>query len=208
LAVIVHDGLRRMFAEQEDVFYYLTVMNENYPQPPLPDGAEEGILRGMHRIAGEGNRAIMLLGSGTILREVLAGADLLRDDFGVDADVWSVTSFSELRRDGLQVERDNRLHPTREPRASFVQQSLGDGGTPVIAATDFVRQLPDLIRPWVQAPYTVLGTDGFGRSDYRRHLRRFFEVDRHHVAVAALHALGRGEDAANAIAKYEIDTET
>jgi pyruvate dehydrogenase E1 component len=150
---------------------------------------------------------VRLLGSGTILREVLAGADLLRDDFGVDADVWSVTSFSELRRDGLDVERDNRLHPTREPRAPYVRQSLGEGDTPVIAATDYVRQLPDLIRPWVDAPYTVLGTDGFGRSDFRRHLRRFFEVDRHHVAVAALHALGRHEDAEKAIARYEIDAE-
>jgi pyruvate dehydrogenase E1 component len=207
VAVIVHDGLRRMFTEQEDVFYYLTVMNENYAQPPLPEGAEEGILRGMHRIAGDGNGAVRLLGSGTILREVLAGADLLREDFGVDADVWSVTSFGELRRDGLDVERDNRLHPTREPRAPYVQQSLGQGDAPVIAATDYVRQLPDLIRPWVNAPYTVLGTDGFGRSDFRRHLRRFFEVDRHHVAVAALHALGRHEDAEKAIAKYEIDAE-
>jgi pyruvate dehydrogenase E1 component len=208
LAVIVHDGLRRMFAEQEDVFYYLTVMNENYPQPALPDGAEEGILRGMHRIAGSGSGKVRLLGSGTILREVLAGADLLREDFGVDADVWSVTSFSELRRDGLDVERDNRLHPTREPRVSYVQQSLAESDAPVIAATDYVRQLPDLIRPWVQAPYTVLGTDGYGRSDFRRHLRRFFEVDRHHVAVAALHALGRHEDAEQAIAKYEIDAES
>jgi pyruvate dehydrogenase E1 component len=183
------------------------VMNENYPQPPLPEGAEEGILRGMHRIGGEGNGAVRLLGSGTILREVLAGAELLSEDFGVDADVWSVTSFSELRRDGLDVERDNRLHPTRESRAPYVQQSLGQGDAPVIAATDYVRQLPDLIRPWVDAPYTVLGTDGFGRSDFRRHLRRFFEVDRHHVAVAALHALGRHEDAEKAIAKYEIDAE-
>jgi pyruvate dehydrogenase E1 component len=121
--------------------------------------------------------------------------------------VWSVTSFTELRRDGLEAERDNRQHPTRAPRASYVQESLGDGAEPVVAATDYLRTLPDLIRPWVDAPYTVLGTDGFGRSDFRRALRRFFEVDRHHVAVAALHALGRGEDAAKAIAQYEIDAE-
>jgi pyruvate dehydrogenase E1 component len=207
LAVIVHDGLRRMFTEQEDVFYYLTVMNENYQQPALPDGAEDGILRGMHRIAGDGSGAVRLLGSGTILREVLAGADLLREDFGVEADVWSVTSFTELRRDGLEVERHNRLHPTAEPKRAFVQESLGAGEAPVVAATDYIRQLPDLIRQWVGAPYTVLGTDGFGRSDYRRHLRRFFEVDRHHVVVAALQSLGRNEDAAQAIAKYEIDAE-
>jgi pyruvate dehydrogenase E1 component len=207
VAVIVQDGLRRMLAEQEDVFYYVTVMNENYQQPALPDGAEDGILRGMHRIAGDGSGSVRLLGSGTILREVLAGADLLREDFGVEADVFSVTSFTELRRDGMAVERDNRLHPTRDRQVSFVQQSLGEGDAPVIAATDYIRQLPDLIRPWVEAPYTVLGTDGFGRSDFRRHLRRFFEVDRHHVAVAALHALGRNEDAEQAIAKYEIDAE-
>jgi pyruvate dehydrogenase E1 component len=207
LAVIIHDGLRRMFAEQEDVFFYLTMMNENYAHPALPEGAEEGILRGMHRIAGDGSAAVRLLGSGTILREVRAGADLLREDFGVEADVWSVTSFTELRRDGLEVERDNRLHPTRAPRPAYVQECLGDGGAPVVAATDYLRTLPDLIRPWVGAPYTVLGTDGFGRSDFRRALRRFFEVDRHHVCVAALHALGRGEDAAKAIASYEIDAE-
>jgi pyruvate dehydrogenase E1 component len=206
VAVIVHDGLRRMFAEQEDVFYYLTVMNENYVQPPIPDGAHEGILRGMHRIAGDGSGAVRLLGSGTILREVLAGADLLREDFGVEADVWSVTSFTELRRDGIATERDNRLHPAREPRPAFVQDCL-PGDAPVVAATDYVRTLPDMIRPWVRAPYTVLGTDGFGRSDWRRALRRFFEVDRHHVCVAALHALGRGEDAAAAIARYEIDAD-
>jgi pyruvate dehydrogenase E1 component len=207
LAVIIHDGLRRMFAEQEDVFYYLTMMNENYVHPPLPEGANEGILRGMHRIAGDGSGPVRLLGSGTILREVLAGAELLREDFGVEADVWSVTSFTELRRDGLEAERDNRLHPAREPRAAYVQECLGDGAAPVVAATDYLRTLPDLIRPWVDAPYTVLGTDGFGRSDYRRALRRFFEVDRHHVCVAALHALGRGEDAAKAIASYDIDAE-
>jgi pyruvate dehydrogenase E1 component len=207
LAVIIHDGLRRMFAEQEDVFYYLTIMNENYVQPPLPEGAEEGILRGMHRVAGDGSGAVRLLGSGTILREVLAGAELLRDDFGVDADVWSVTSFTELRRDGLEAERENRLHPTREPRASYVQECL-PGEAPVVAATDYIRTLPDMIRPWVGGPYTALGTDGFGRSDWRWALRRFFEVDRHHVCVAALHSLGRREDAAAAIAKYEIDADS
>jgi pyruvate dehydrogenase E1 component len=207
LAVIIQDGLRRMVGEHEDVFYYLTVMNENYAQPAMPDGAEEGILRGMHRIreaGGKRDAAVRLLGSGTILREVLAGADLLAEDFGVEADVFSVTSFTELRKDGMKAERHNRLHPTGERRASFVEDSL-PGDAPVVAATDYIRALPDGIRPWVRAPYTVLGTDGFGRSDYRKALRRFFEVDRHHVVVAALHALGRDEDAASAIAKYGID---
>src|SRR3954468_17437126 len=210
LAVIIHDGLQRMFAEQQDVFYYLTMMNENYSHPALPEGAQEGILRGMHRIAGDDNgppAQVRLLGSGTILREVLGAADLLREDYDVESDVWSVTSFTELRRDGIETERDNRLHPAREPRSAFVQESLGAGGAPVVAATDYLRTLPDLIRPWVDAPYTVLGTDGYGRSDFRRALRRFFEVDRHHVVVAALHALGRGEDAAKAIEQYGIDAE-
>jgi pyruvate dehydrogenase E1 component len=209
LAVIIQDGLRRMVGEHEDVFYYLTVMNENYAQPAMPEGAQEAILRGMHRIreaGGKGDAAVRLLGSGTILREVLAGADLLAQDFGVETDVFSVTSFTELRKDGMKAERHNRLHPTGEQRTSFVEDSL-PGDAPVVAATDYIRTLPDGIRPWVRAPYTVLGTDGFGRSDYRKALRRFFEVDRHHVAVAALHALGRNEDAAAAIEKYGIDPE-
>ncbi|HMJ36982.1 MAG TPA: pyruvate dehydrogenase (acetyl-transferring), homodimeric type [Baekduia sp.] len=207
LAVIVQDGLRRMFGEHEDVFYYLTIMNENYAQPAMPEGAEEGILRGMHVIAQSDDAEVQLLGSGTILREVLAGADLLRADFGVGSDVWSVTSFTELRRDGMDVERHNRLHPAGEPRSAYVEQALGERNGPVVAATDYNRALPDGIRPWVDAPYTVLGTDGFGRSDYRKALRRFFEVDRHHVVVAALHALGRHEDAAKAIEQYGIDPE-
>jgi pyruvate dehydrogenase E1 component len=211
LAVIVHDGMRRMLTEHEDVFYYLTVMNENYAMPAMPEGAEAGILRGMHVLSEADDAKVQLLGSGTILREVLAGAELLREDFGVASDVWSVTSYTELRRDGMEAERHNRLHPTAEPRRSFVEESLGGrpgGRVPVIAATDYIRALPDSIRPWVDAPFTVLGTDGFGRSDYRKALRRFFEVDRHHVAVAALHALGRDEDAKAAIDKYGIDPET
>jgi pyruvate dehydrogenase E1 component len=174
----------------------------------MPEGAEEGILRGMHVIREAGDAQVQLLGSGTILREVLAGADLLAEDFGVGADVWSVTSFTELRRDGLAAERHNRLQGGRAGfarRESYVEQALGGRSGPVVASTDYIRALPDGIRPWVQAPYTVLGTDGFGRSDYRKALRRFFEVDRHHVVVAALHALGRDADAAAAIEKYGID---
>jgi pyruvate dehydrogenase E1 component len=208
LAVIVHDGLRRMLAEHEDVFYYLTVMNENYAQPAMPEGAEEGILRGLHPVAESEDAKVQLLGSGTILREVLAGAELLREDFGVESDVWSVTSYTELRKDGMEAERHNRLHPGGEAKTSFVEQSLGERPGPVVAASDYIRSLPDQIRPWVKAPFTVLGTDGFGRSDYRKALRRFFEVDRHHVAVAALHALGREDDAQAAIEKYGIDPES
>jgi pyruvate dehydrogenase E1 component len=209
LAVIVHDGLRRLLEDQEDAFYYLTVMNENYPQPAIPDGAEEGILRGLHRIQASADApAARLLGSGAILREVLAGAELLRADFGVDTEVWSVTSFSQLQRDGIEVERENRLHPSGTPRRAYVQECLGGESTPVIAASDYVRAVAEQIRPWVHAAggsYTTLGTDGFGRSDYRRVLRRFFEVDRHHVALATLHALGRVEDAQAAIERYGID---
>jgi pyruvate dehydrogenase E1 component len=212
LAVIVQDGLRRMCAEQEDVFYYLTVMNENYAHPAMPEGAEEGILKGMHLLSegeGDGPR-VQLMGSGSILREVIAGADLLREDFGVAADVWSVTSFTELRRDGMAAERWSRLHPTEDPRPSFVEQSLVGRDGPVVASTDYIRSFADQIRPFVRdRRYEVLGTDGFGRSDYRVKLRRFFEVDRHHVAVAALRALADEskvdrEKVAQAIERYGV----
>jgi pyruvate dehydrogenase E1 component len=209
VAVIVQDGLRNLLEEQQDAFYYLTVMNENYPQPAIPAGAEEGILRGLHQVRGAsgGEPDLHLLGSGTILREVIAAAELLAQHFGMDASVWSVTSFSELQRDGITVERANRLLATGEPRRAYVQECLGARGTPVVAATDYVRSVPEQIRRWVGGPYVTLGTDGFGRSDYRRVLRRFFEVDRHHVVVAALHALGRREDARRAIEDYELDPE-
>jgi pyruvate dehydrogenase E1 component len=208
LAVIIQDGLRRLLEEQQDAFYYITVMNENYIQPAMPAGSDEGILRGMHRVRDtDGEATVRLLGSGAILREALAAADLLQGDFGVEAEVWSVTSFSELHRDGMDAERVNRLHPTAKPRSSFVQECLGTSTVPVVAATDYVRSVSEQIRPWVPGPYTTLGTDGFGRSDYRRALRRFFEVDRHHVALAALHALERPADAQRAIDSYDIDPE-
>ncbi|HEY2268520.1 MAG TPA: pyruvate dehydrogenase (acetyl-transferring), homodimeric type, partial [Streptosporangiaceae bacterium] len=231
VAVIVHDGLRRMLAEQEDVFFYLTLMNENYEHPPLPEGAEAGILRGMYLLRsadgdgadgdgadgdgadGDGPR-VQLLGSGTILREVLAGADLLAQDYGISSDVWSATSFTELRRDGLAAERHNMLHPGVEPRRSYVEECLASRPAgPVIAATDYVRSYADQIRAFVPGPYRVLGTDGYGRSDYRRNLRRFFEVDRHYVALAALTALaGQGaipaDRVADAIARYGINPDT
>ncbi len=215
LAVIVRDGLRRMCEEQEDVFYYLTVMNENYVQPALPEGAEEGILRGIYLLregtSGDGPR-VQLLGSGAILREVIAGAELLEAEFGVSADVWSVTSFTELRRDGLAAERWSRLHPTAPPRRSHVEQQFEGRSGPFVAATDYVRTFADQIRPFLPGSYTVLGTDGFGRSDYRRKLRSFFEVDRHHVALAALKALAdQGaiplQSAADAIQRFGIDAE-
>jgi pyruvate dehydrogenase E1 component len=217
VAVIVHDGLRRMYAEQEDVYYYLTVMNENYRHPPMPEGAEEGILRGMYLLQEgrkrKGRPRVQLLGSGTILREVIAAAGLLDADFGVTADIWSVPSFTELRREGLAAERWNMLHPTEPPRPSYVETCLAarpDG--PVIASTDYIRSFADQIRPFVPRRYRVLGTDGFGRSDYRRNLRSFFEVDRHYVAVAALHSLAAdgtvpAATVADAIARYGIDAD-
>ena len=256
LAVIIQDGLRRMVQEQENRFYYLTAMNENYVQPALPAGAEEGILRGLYRVrtageaapppvlsaspvdasvepqageqspnpssgpqapgrtahqdATEGELRVQLLGAGAILREVLAAAELLEADFGVRADVWSVTSFSELKRDGIAAERWNLLHPMAPPRQSYVSQQLAGAPGPVVAATDYIRSYAEQIRPYLAQPYVVLGTDGFGRSDMRSQLRRFFEVNRWYVAVAALKALAdEGEIPASrvreAIEKYRID---
>ena len=195
LAVIVQNGMHRMLAAQEDVFYYVTVTNENYLQPKMPKGSAEGIRRGMYRLRTSALQIknpvlkVQLLGSGPILRETLAAADVLENDFGVCADVWSVTSFSELRRDGLAVSRANRLHASRERQASYVEQCLEPTMGPIVAASDYVAAVADLIRPWVPRRYVALGTDGYGRSDTRAALRRFFEVDRQHIAIAALSAL-------------------
>jgi pyruvate dehydrogenase E1 component len=215
VAVIVHDGLRRMVENQEDVFYYITLMNENYPHPGLPEGARDGILKGMYRLSDAGaatGARVQLMGSGTILREVMFAAELLKKDWGVSADVWSCPSFSELRRDGVAAARWNLLHPTEKPRASYVEKCLAGTKGPVIASTDYVRAFADQIREFVPRRFKALGTDGFGRSDSRDNLRRFFEVNRHYVAVAALKALAVfGEIApakvAEAIRKYGIDTE-
>ena len=191
IVTILHDGMRRMLTDQEDVFYYVTVMNENYPQPAMPENAREGILRGMYlfkQTEGTGER-VQLLGSGSILREAIAAADLLRDDFGIAADVWSATSFTELARDGIAVERWNLLHPAETQRTAYVTERLAGRPGPVIAATDYVRAVAEQIRPFVPAHYRVLGTDGYGRSDLRERLRRHFEVDRGFIATAALKAL-------------------
>ena len=218
LAVIVQDGLRRMVGEQEDVFFYITLMNENYTHPAMPEGAEEGILRGMYRLrAGSGAKGApraQLLGSGTILREVIAAAELLEADWGVSADVWSVTSFNELRRDGLAGRSLEHAAPDGGARGAHSSRSAcpPDGG-PVVASSDYIRGYADLIRAWVPGRYRVLGTDGYGRSDFRRSLRKFFEVDRHYVTVAALSelaALGRRSTRARvqeAIERYELDPE-
>ncbi len=215
VAVIVQDGLRRMIANQEDVFYYITLMNENYPHPGYPENAREGILKGMYKLTDGGTAAgprVQLLGSGTILREVMAAAQLLKNDWGVTADVWSCPSFNELRRDGIAAERWNLLHPSDKPKVPYVAQCLANTRGPVIASTDYMRTFADQIREFVPRRYKVLGTDGFGRSDSRDNLRRFFEVNRFYVVVAALKALAEeGEipaaKVAEAIRKYGIDAE-
>jgi len=215
LAVIVQDGLRRMVKEQEDVFYYLTVMNENYVHPAMPKGAEADIVKGMYRFKQGGkddgkSPRVQLLGSGTILREVIAAADLLKSHWGVDADLWSCPSFTLLGRDGQARAREAMLQPEAKASPSHVEHCLGPTRGPVIAATDYVRAFAEQIRPYVPRRYVVLGTDGFGRSDTREKLRRFFEVDRHHVAVAALKALSDegvlpASKVAEAMKKYGID---
>ena len=214
VAVIVQDGLRRMYAEQEDVYYYITTLNENYEHPAMPEGAEEGIKKGMYLFrpgAAKGKAPrVQLLGCGSILREVIAAADLLREDWGVEADVWSCPSFTELGRDAAGVERWNLLHPGEARRQSWVERCLGDRQGPVVASTDYVRMFADQIRPYVRQRYRVLGTDGFGRSDYRKKLRHFFEVDRYWVTLAALESLALdgtlpAAKLGEAIKKYGID---
>lgn len=213
VAVIIQDGLRRMYVEQEDVFYYITVMNENYAHPAMPKGIEQDILKGMYLFAqgADDKKALraQLLGSGTIFREVEFAAELLRNDWGVEADLWSCPSFTELARDGQQCERWNRLHPTEPVKHSHVSNCLANAVGPVIAATDYTRAFAEQIRPYVKAAYTVLGTDGFGRSDTRENLRSFFEVDRYHITIAALKSLAdAGQIEATkievALAKYGI----
>ena len=238
LAVILQDGMRRMLEEQQDVFYYITVMNENYAHPAIPEGAQEGILKGMYRLRESritsAKSRVQLLGSGTILREVVAAGELLEQDWGIAADVWSITSFTELRREGLDVERHNRLRLDDEPRQTWVEKCLVPTAGPIIAASDYMRAVPDLIRPYILpissppsqggvAPfdgaqdrlaagvvpgaarrYVTLGTDGFGRSDTRAALRSFFEVDRHSIAVAALKALTDDGSIERSVAKQAL----
>ena len=214
VAVVVQDGLRRMYVEQEDVYYYITVMNENYTHPAMPEGEAPNIIKGMYLFKAGGKRSkaprVQLLGSGTIFREVIAAADLLAKDWGVDADLWGCPSFTELARNGNAVARWNMLNPTAKAKMSHVETCLGDTQGPVIAATDYIRSFAEQIRPFVPRRYVVLGTDGYGRSDTREKLRRFFEVDRYYVTVAALKALADdgalpAAKVAEAIAKYGIE---
>jgi pyruvate dehydrogenase E1 component len=219
LAVIMQDGLRRMVADQEDVYYYITVMNENYEHPAIPEGAglenvAADIIKGMYsfRKAEADKKAprVQLMGAGTIFNEVIAAAELLKSDWGVAADLWSVPSFTELAREGQAVERYNLLHPTEEKKVAHVTKLLKDAPGPVIASTDYIRALVDQIRAYVPQKFVVLGTDGFGRSDTREALRHFFEVDRYWVTVAALNALAdegtiERKVVGEAIKKYNLD---
>lgn len=212
LAVIVQDGLRRMIGEQENIFYYITCMNENYVHPPMPSGVEDGILKGMYllQVGKQGKIRAQLMGSGTILREVIAAAEMLFKDFGLPTDVWSVTSFNELRRDALKIERWNQLHPDLKPRKTYIEQCFGNRPGPYIAATDYMKIVSDQIQRWVPGRYISLGTDGYGRSDGRQALRQHFEVDRRYIVVTALKALADDgaldqKTVAKAIENYGID---
>lgn len=214
MAVIIQDGLRRMYQEEEEVFYYLMAMNEKYSQPEMPKGVEEGIVKGMYLLkSGKKSKLnVQLLGSGAILNEVLAAAELLEKDFEVTSDVWSVTSFSELRREGTAIQRENMLTPEKKPKMTYVEECLQKHDGPIIAATDYVRAYADLIRPFISRTYTVLGTDGFGRSDTREQLRHFFEVNRFYIVVAALYSLAKEDKipaskVAAAMKKYKINPE-
>jgi pyruvate dehydrogenase E1 component len=215
LAVIIRDGVERMVSRQQDVFYYLTAYNENYPMLPMPAGAEDGILRGLYLLRpapAEAPRRAQLLGSGPILREVLRAADLLAERFGVAADVWSATSYQQLRADALACERYNRLHPASQPQVPYVTQLFRSTQGPIVAASDYLKAVPDMVARWIPREFTVLGTDGYGLSDTRPALRRHFEIDAEHVALATLAALARqgqgsAEEVARAIAEFGIDPE-
>jgi pyruvate dehydrogenase E1 component len=213
LAVIVREGIRRMYIADEDVFYYLTVYNENWVQPAKPDGVDDGILRGLYRYReGQGGgRRVQILASGSILHQALRAQEVLASHH-VAADVWSATSFQQLRVDALDSERWNRLHPDAEPRVPYLTRALSGAAGPVVAATDYLKSVPDMVSRWIDRPYTVLGTDGFGRSDTREALRTHFEVSPEHIAYAALHGLcligeADREEPKRAIREMGIDTE-
>jgi pyruvate dehydrogenase E1 component len=213
MAVIFREGLRRMHEKKENVFYYITAMNENYSHPEKPKGCDEGILKGMYLFKENNNKGkikVQLLGSGTILREVIAASEILSKDYGIDSDIWSVTSFNELRKDGMEVERWNLLNPDEKKRKSYIENCLNKRDGLVIAASDYVRSFSDQVRAYTQKPFYSLGTDGFGRSDTRKNLRKFFEVDKEHIVAFTLSALAKeqlvaSKEAEKAIKKFNID---
>lgn len=213
VAVIVQNGLKRMFADREDVYFYLTLLNENYAHPEMPMGSEEGIVKGLYRfrkVSKPGKKHVNLMGSGSILMQAIRAGEMLKEDFGVTADIWSATSFNELAREGQDCMRWNRLNPTSEEKVPYVTQTLSKAKGPVIAATDYIKTYPEQIRAFVEQPFVTLGTDGFGRSDSRENLRRYFEVDANHIAAAAMHELYKAgtvtkSDMQKAVKKYDID---
>jgi pyruvate dehydrogenase E1 component len=214
IAVIVQDGIRRMYQEREDRFYYLTLYNEDYAMPEMPPGVEEGILRGIYkyRPAARGEALVQLFGSGSILNEALRAQEILADKYGVPANVWSVTSFNELRRDALAVGRWNRLHPAETEKRPYILTALGGADGPIVAATDFMKAVPDQLSPWLLNRLVSLGTDGFGRSDNRQHLRQHFEINAESIAAAALSRLARdgkfdGQRAQSAFKELGVDAE-
>jgi pyruvate dehydrogenase E1 component len=213
MAVILREGLRRMHEKKENIFYYITAMNENYSHPAKPKNSDEGILKGMYLFKENNNKGkikVQLLGSGTILREVISASKILSDEYGIDSDIWSVTSFNELRKNGMEVERKNLLNPAEKKGKSYIEECLSKRDGPIVAASDYVRSFSDQIRPYIQKPFYSLGTDGFGRSDTRKNLRKFFEVDKEHIVAYTLSALVseqliESEKAEKAIKKYNID---
>jgi pyruvate dehydrogenase E1 component len=215
MAVIIQDGLKRMIENKQDIFYYITAMNENYSHPAMPQGSEEGILKGIYSFktsSAKSKNRVQLMGSGTIFREVIAAAELLEQDWDVAADIWSAPSFNLLRREGIEVVRWNTLHPTEQAKVPYVTQVLAGSEGPFIAATDYIRDYANRIREYVPGDYHVLGTDGFGRSDTREQLRKFFEVNRYYVVVEALNALAKqgkikAERVQQAIEKYGLNAE-
>jgi len=214
IAVIVQDGMRRMYQEGEDRFYYITLYNEDYAMPEMPSGVEEGILRGIYkyRAAANGKAVVQLFGSGPILNEALRAQEILADKYGIAADVWSVTSYNELRRDALSVERWNRLHPTESENRPYILSVLDGNDGPIVAASDYMKSVPDQLSPWLGNRLVTLGTDGFGRSDNRQHLRRFFEINAESIAAAALSRLARegkfdAQRAQRAFTELGVDSE-
>ena len=213
MAVILRDGIKRMHEKKENIFYYITAMNENYPHPEKPKDADSGILKGMYLFEENNNKGktkVQLLGSGTILREIIAAAKILSKDYGIDSDVWSVTSFNELRKDGMETERWNLLNPDEKRKKSYVQKCMEKRDGPIIAASDYVRSFSDQIRPYIQKPFYSFGTDGYGRSDTRKKLRKFFEIDKEHIVAYTLSALANeqliaSKHAEKAFKKYKID---
>ena len=212
IGLVIHQGIKEMFQEQKDIIYYITVENENYVHPPLPEGSEEGILKGLYKIHGTENPRLRLLGSGPLMGEVIRASELLKNDWGVEPGIWNVTSFSELRKDAEEVERWNLVHPEEKKRKSHIEKSLSENVVPTVVVSDYVKMLSEQIAPYVPGSYYALGTDGFGRSDTRENLRHFFEIDRYYIVLTALKALAIEKEldisvVRDAMEKYNLDPE-